>query len=101
MRVLIREAAYGDLERIYAWIATARPRSAAAVLDRILEGAERLGQLPYIGHAGIAPGTHEWVIPGLPCILVYQIREDQGLVVVTASSTVRKIDDNASGPMLL
>jgi plasmid stabilization system protein ParE len=28
MRVIIREAAYDDLDRIYAWIAKDRPRSA-------------------------------------------------------------------------
>ena len=35
MRVIIREAAYDDLDRIYAWIAKDRPRSAAAVIDRV------------------------------------------------------------------
>lgn len=46
MKVLIREAAYDDLDRIYAWIAKDRPRSADAVIDRILESAERLGTFP-------------------------------------------------------
>jgi toxin ParE1/3/4 len=64
MRVIIREAAYDDLDRIYAWIAKDRPRSAEAVVDRILESAERLGRFPYTGHLGRAPGTYEWVIPG-------------------------------------
>jgi addiction module RelE/StbE family toxin len=84
MRVIIREAAYDDLNRIYAWIAKDRPRSADAVIDRILESAERLGRLPYIGHAGRAAGTHEWVIPGLPYILVYEIREHEQVVIINA-----------------
>jgi toxin ParE1/3/4 len=29
-------------------------------------------------------GTLEWVIPGLPYILVYQILEDEDLVIVAA-----------------
>jgi plasmid stabilization system protein ParE len=29
MRVILREAAYDDLDRIHAWIAKDRPRSAA------------------------------------------------------------------------
>lgn len=37
MKVIIREAAYDDLDRIYAWIAKDRPRSADAVVDRILD----------------------------------------------------------------
>jgi toxin ParE1/3/4 len=57
MRVIIREAAYHDLDRIYAWIARDRPRAADSVVDRILESVERLGHLPYIGHVGRAPGT--------------------------------------------
>jgi toxin ParE1/3/4 len=84
MRVIIREAAYDDLDRIHAWIAKDRPRSADAVIDRILESAERLGHFPFMGHAGRAAATYEWVIPGLPYILVYQVREDADLVIVTA-----------------
>ena len=55
MKVIIREAAYDDLDRIYAWIAKDRPQSADSVIDRILEAAERLGSFPYMGHVGKAP----------------------------------------------
>ena len=84
MRVIIREAAYADLDQIYAWIAKDRPCSAEAVIDRILESAERLGHFPYMGHPGRVRETYEWVIPGLPYIIVYHVREDENLVVVTA-----------------
>ncbi|MFL4970095.1 MAG: type II toxin-antitoxin system RelE/ParE family toxin [Xanthobacteraceae bacterium] len=84
MRVIIREVAYHDLDRICAWIAKDRPRSADTVLERILESVERLGQLPYMGHTGRGPGTYEWVIPGLPYILVYEIREEEELVIINA-----------------
>jgi toxin ParE1/3/4 len=82
MRVIIREAAYDDLSRIYAWIAKDRPRSADAVVDRILESAERLGRFPYMGHPGRAPGTYEWLIPRLPYILTYQVHEGEELIIV-------------------
>jgi plasmid stabilization system protein ParE len=84
MRVIIREAAYGDLDRIYAWIAKDRPRSADAVTAAILKSTERLGRFPYIGHDGSAPGTYEWVIPGLRYIVVYRIRESEDLIFVDA-----------------
>jgi plasmid stabilization system protein ParE len=42
MKVIIREAAYDDLDRIYAWIARDRPRTADSVIERILESGERL-----------------------------------------------------------
>ena len=53
MRVIIRESAYDDLDRIHAWIAKDRPRSADSVIDRILESTERLGRFSYIGRVEI------------------------------------------------
>jgi toxin ParE1/3/4 len=64
-----------------------RQRSAAlgdAVIDRILESADRLGHFPYMGHIGRAPGTYEWVVPGLPYILVYEVNAADDLVAVAA-----------------
>jgi toxin ParE1/3/4 len=84
MRVIIREAAYDDLDRIYAWIAKDRPRAADAVIVGILGSAQRLSRFPYLGHPGQVPSTYEWIIPGLPYIVVYQVREDDELVIVTA-----------------
>jgi toxin ParE1/3/4 len=84
VKVIIREAAYDDLDGIYAWIAKDRPRSADAVIDRILESADRLGRFPHMGHIGRAPGTYEWVVPGLPYILVYEVHAADDLVAVAA-----------------
>jgi toxin ParE1/3/4 len=84
MKVIIREAAYGDLDGIYAWIARDRPRAADSVLDRILQSIERLGDLPYMGHAGRAPGTYEWVVTGLPYIVIYKVDSDNDEVQITA-----------------
>jgi hypothetical protein len=41
VRVIIRESAYDDLDRIHAWIEKDRLRSADSVIDRILESADR------------------------------------------------------------
>ena len=35
MKIVIREPAYADLERIYAWIAQNSPRNAVSVIRRI------------------------------------------------------------------
>jgi plasmid stabilization system protein ParE len=59
MKVVIREAAYRDLDRIFDWIAKDRPRSAHAVIDRILESTSRLEHFPHLGHAGRRAGTLE------------------------------------------
>ena len=57
MRVVIREAAYDDLDHIYAWIAKDRPRSADGVIGRVLESADCLGRFPYMGWCG---KTNSW-----------------------------------------
>ena len=84
MKVIIREAAYDDLDRISVWIAKDRPRSADSVIDRIIESAERLGHFPYMGHVGRVPGTYEWVVPALPYIIVYTINTNDDEVTVVA-----------------
>lgn len=80
MKVIIREAAYDDLDRIFIWIAKDRPRSAHSVIDRILESADRLGRFPHLGHVGRGAGTFEWVVPGLPYIVVYRVNADDNVV---------------------
>lgn len=82
MRVIIRESAYDDLERIHAWIEKDRPHSADSVIDRILGSTEQLDRFPYIGRIGRAPGTYELVVPGLPYIVVYQVNADDDAVIV-------------------
>ena len=84
MKVIIRDAAYDDLDRIYEWIAKDRPRSADSVIDRILESIDQLGRFPFIGHAGKAAGTHEWVVTGLPYIVVYEIDSNNDELRVVA-----------------
>ena len=66
MKALVRDAAYGNLEDIFAWIARDDPTSAARVIDLIIENIERLALFPRMGHAGRVAGTLEWVVPSLP-----------------------------------
>ena len=84
MRVIIRDGAYHDLDRIHNWIAKDRPRVADSVIDRVLESIARLGDLPFIGHKGRTPETYEWVVRGLPYIIVYMVDSDHNEVQVTA-----------------
>jgi addiction module RelE/StbE family toxin len=76
MKVIIREVAYRDLDEIHAWIAKDRPAAADRVIDRIIQSTELLGHFPYIGHAGRARGTQEWIVTGLPYILVYTVNQE-------------------------
>jgi len=76
MKVILRDAALGDLEGISAWIAQDNPVVARAVIGRILEAIERLGEFPGLGHRGKVTGTREWVVRALPYIVVYEVHAD-------------------------
>jgi addiction module RelE/StbE family toxin len=82
MKALIRDSAFADLERISTWIARDKPIAAARVIDHILADVERLSRFPLMGHAGRAAGTMEWVVPGLPYIVVYTVDERHDELVV-------------------
>lgn len=57
---------------IYNCIKERNPAAATQVVARIRLAAERLADFPRIGHAGRVAGTHEWVVHGLPYIIVYE-----------------------------
>jgi plasmid stabilization system protein ParE len=58
---------------IYNYVGDRSPVAATQVAARIRLAAERLAEFPRMGHAGRVAGTHEWVVRGLPYIIVYQI----------------------------
>ena len=70
MKVRYRLRAQRDIEGIYDYIAERNSRAATEVVARIRLAADRLGYLPYMGHVGRARGTLEWVVVGLPYIIV-------------------------------
>ncbi len=51
MKVIIREAAEGDLDRIFAWIAKDNPRAVADMVARIRDRINRL-ELDPLAHMG-------------------------------------------------
>lgn len=75
MNVFIRDTAYADLERVYEWIRKDRPSAAASVIERIFDSLDRLAVFPFMGHPGSVAETYEWVVPGIPFIIVYEIDE--------------------------
>jgi plasmid stabilization system protein ParE len=75
MNVFIRDTAFADLEHIFQWIRQDRPDAAVGVIDRIFQSLDRLALFPFMGHPGVVPQTFEWVVPGIPFIIVYEIDE--------------------------
>jgi toxin ParE1/3/4 len=84
MKLVFDDRALGDLESIHQWIAQDSPRAAKAVVERIFASTELLASFPQMGRAGRDEGTREWVVPRLPYIVVYEVNEGQGEVVVVA-----------------
>ena len=58
--------------QIHSHIAEHNPRAATAVIERIRSAAELLRDFPRLGREGREPGTREWVVRGLPYIVVYE-----------------------------
>jgi toxin ParE1/3/4 len=73
MRLRFTLEAIEHISAIQSYVAERNPRSAARVVERILASAAQLADFPRIGHAGIAPGTYEWPVTGLPYILVHEV----------------------------
>lgn len=84
MEISFRDDAARDLEAIYAWIAVDRPEVAAKVIDQILRNVETMALFPRLGRSGTVPGTLEWITPGLPYIIVYQLDAGQEHLTVLA-----------------
>jgi addiction module RelE/StbE family toxin len=85
MKLIIRESAYADLERIYAWIARDSPVNAQSVVRRIDSAIEdKLTFFPFMGRRGKTPGTREWLVHGLPYVIVYKVDEAADELTVLA-----------------
>jgi toxin ParE1/3/4 len=49
---------------VYSYIRDRNPVAATQVAARIRLAAEQLAEFPRMGHIGLVPGTHEWVVRG-------------------------------------
>ncbi len=75
MRVHWLDDARGDLRHIGRYIAMDRPTVAKDVMARIRRAASGLGRNPGLGRSGAVLGTRELVVPGLPYVIVYRVRD--------------------------
>ena len=82
MRLEFTVAAIAELDSIHDHIAQQRPAAALHVSGQIKAAALRLSEFPFIGSAGVQQGTREWVVRGLPYILVYKVDEETDTLLV-------------------
>lgn len=76
--------ARAHIEAIHGYIEERNHTAARRVAARIKAAAERLAAFPYIGREGLVPKTREWVVRGLPYIIVYEVNLADDEVVVMA-----------------
>jgi addiction module RelE/StbE family toxin len=81
MRVRWTTDAADDLERISDYIAKSRPESARRVAQSVVERIGTLEMFPHLGRSGRVQGTREIVFPPLPFVAVYEVREEQVVVL--------------------
>jgi toxin ParE1/3/4 len=84
VRVRYEPNALVDIQNIHRYIEKRNPVAAERVVDRIRTAARRIGESPRIGHIGLVPNALEWVVKGLPYIIVYEINEPRNEVVILA-----------------
>src|SRR5689334_6013687 len=76
VRLRFSAASLSHIEAIYQYISEDNRSAASAVVRRKRAAAERLCIFPLMGRKGEVPGTFEWVVRGLPYIIVYEVRLD-------------------------
>ena len=73
MKIRASASAERDLIDIKRYIALQSPRAADSVIGRIGSSARRLADSPEMGRVGAISGTREWVVRGLPYVIVYEV----------------------------
>ena len=74
------DAAY-DLERICDYIAESRPESARQVAQSVVDRIGTLETFPHLGRPGRVQGTREIAFPPLPFVAIYEVDDDQIVVL--------------------
>ena len=67
---------------IQTYLSERSPAGAAKVGAAIREAAEVLRYFPHAGRPGRSTDTREWVVQGVPYILVYEVQADDNVVMI-------------------
>lgn len=89
MQVKWTEPAAKALERIQDYIAKENPRAAFKVAQEIRHATKQLNNHQKLGRPGRVRGTYELVIPDLPYIVPYRVK-DKEVHILSVYHTSRK-----------
>ena len=76
MRVILTRQASADLENVLSYIAAQNPVAAAGVAARIDRTLSIVGDFPRAGRLDQNTGAREWLVSGLPLLVIYTIQSD-------------------------
>jgi len=89
MKLRYKARALRDIEAIHKYIAQHDPEAAKRVVRRIEHSISRLAFLPLSGRRGVVAGTRIVVVPGLPYVAIYRVRENT-VDIITVLHTARQ-----------
>jgi toxin ParE1/3/4 len=89
MRLRYKARALKDVERIHGYISQFDPQAAKRVVARIEHSISRLAIWPHSGRTGTVAGTRILVVPGLPYVAIYRVRNDD-VEIITVLHTARR-----------
>ena len=89
MRIRWTEPAARSLESIQDYIARDNPGVAFDLTQRIRLAVSQLEEHPKLGRTGRVRGTYELVVPGVPYIVPYRIK-DKEIQILNVYHTSRK-----------
>ncbi len=92
MEVTWLEEALQDLKEIGRYIAEDDPAAAYRVLTKIEASANSLQRHPQLGRPGRVPKTRELVVPSLPYIIPYYLKQKE-VRILAVMHTSRKWPD--------
>jgi toxin ParE1/3/4 len=76
MRVVLTREASADLENVLSHIAANNPTAAATVAARIDRTLSIVGDFPGAGRLDPDTRAREWLVTGLPLLVIYTIQPD-------------------------
>ena len=90
MRVRWLKAAIADLDEIFDYIAEDDVQAAARVLERIEGAVNALKRHPELGRLGRVAGTREFVVAGLPYLVVYRTSRSHNVEILVVRHAARR-----------
>jgi len=76
MQIRWLEDAVEDLQALHQYIASDNPKAATDIAKKINHSVTHLKQHPAMGRPGRVVNTRELIIPNIPCIVPYRVKNN-------------------------